>query len=71
MTTTTPIWGTCRFVVLAMTPAYFKSESGWTDTEWHAALHADPDNRRGHLLPLSVEDCPYIPYLPAKRRPIV
>lgn len=54
---------TSRFVALVMTPAYFRSESGWTDAEWHAALHVDPDNRRARLLPLLVEDCPYIPYL--------
>jgi hypothetical protein len=40
-----------RFVLLLMTPAYFESESGWTDAEWHAALSADPDNRRHRLLP--------------------
>src|SRR5437868_6752152 len=34
-----------RFVALIMTPAYFTSESGWTDAEWHAALFSDPDNR--------------------------
>ena len=54
---------TSRFVALVMTPAYFRSESGWTDAEWHAALYVDPDNRRARLLPLLVEDCPYIPYL--------
>jgi transcriptional regulator with XRE-family HTH domain len=52
-----------RFTALVMTPAYFKSESGWTDAEWHSALHIDPDNRNGRLLPLLFEDCPYIPYL--------
>lgn len=52
-----------RFIALVMTPAYFKSESGWTDAEWHAALHQDPDNRRARLIPLLAEDCPYIPYL--------
>lgn len=52
-----------RFVGLVMTPAYFQSESGWTDAEWHAALYNDPDNRRARILPLLVEDCPYIPYL--------
>jgi len=31
-----------RFIGLAMTPDYFKSESGWTDAEWHAALFNDP-----------------------------
>jgi len=52
-----------RFVGIAMTPSYFASASGWTDAEWHAALHVDPDNRRGRILPLLVEDCPFIPYL--------
>lgn len=54
---------TSRFLALVMTPDYFTSESGWTDAEWHAALHSDPDNRRSRLVPLLVEDCPYIPYL--------
>lgn len=52
-----------RFVGIVMTPSYFESASGWTDAEWHAALHTDPDNRRGRILPLLVEDCPFIPYL--------
>lgn len=52
-----------RFIGIVMTPSYFRSESGWTDAEWHATLHDDPDNRRTKLLPLLVEDCPYIPYL--------
>lgn len=54
---------TSRFVGLIMTPAYFNSESGWTDAEWHAALHADPDNRQGRILPLLFKDCPDIPPL--------
>ena len=52
-----------RFVGLVMTPSYFESSSGWTDAEWHAALHSDPDNRSGRIIPLLVTDCPYIPYL--------
>jgi transcriptional regulator with XRE-family HTH domain len=52
-----------RFIALVMTPEYFMSGSGWTDAEWHAALHSDPDNRRGRIIPLIVRDCPYIPYL--------
>lgn len=52
-----------RFVLLLMTPAYFESPSGWTDAEWHAALNADPDNRRHRILPAVGADCPYIPYL--------
>src|SRR5919198_4552881 len=52
-----------RFIGLVMTPAYFQSESGWTDAEWHSALHADPDNRRARILPLLAADCPYIPIL--------
>lgn len=58
-------WGleNSRFVLLLMTPAYFDSPSGWTDAEWHAALHNDPDNRKHRLLPAMGEDCPYIPYL--------
>jgi transcriptional regulator with XRE-family HTH domain len=54
---------TSRFVALVMSPAYFHTKTGWTDAEWHAALQNDPDNRRGHILPLLVQDCPYIPYL--------
>jgi len=52
-----------RFIGLAMTPSYFRSDSGWTDAEWHASLHGDPDNRKGQLIPLLVSDCAYIPYL--------
>lgn len=52
-----------RFIGLVMTPRYFESDSGWTDAEWHAALSGDPDNRTGKIIPLLVEDCPYIPYL--------
>lgn len=52
-----------RFIGLVMTPDYFQSESGWTDAEWHAALHTDPDNRRPRIIPLLAKDCPYIPYL--------
>jgi hypothetical protein len=52
-----------RFVLLLMTPAYFESPSGWSDAEWHAALNADPDNRRQRLLPALAANCPYIPYL--------
>lgn len=39
------------------------SSSGWTDAEWHAVLHADPDNRRGRILPALIADCPKIPPL--------
>jgi len=58
-------WGLehSRFVLLLMTSDYFESPSGWTDAEWHAALHTDPDNRRHRLLPVLGADCPYIPYL--------
>jgi hypothetical protein len=52
-----------RFVALVMTPEYFNSPSGWTDAEWHAALHDDPDNRKQRLIPILGADCPYIPYL--------
>jgi TIR domain len=52
-----------RYIGLVMTPDYYESPSGWTDAEWHAALHADPDNRRARLIPLLVKDCPYIPIL--------
>jgi hypothetical protein len=52
-----------RFIGLVLTPAYFQSESGWTDAEWHSALHVDPDNRRVRILPLLAADCPYIPIL--------
>ncbi len=54
---------TSRFIGIVMTPAYFESESGWTDAEWHSALHTDPDNRRARLIPLLASDCPYIPLL--------
>lgn len=53
----------CRFIGIVMTPQYFQSESGWTDAEWHAALHVDPDNRRARIIPLLAKDCPYIPFL--------
>jgi hypothetical protein len=46
-----------------MSPAYFSSSSGWTDAEWHAVLHTDPDNRRGRILPVLIADCPKIPPL--------
>ncbi len=53
-----------RFFALIMTPAYFDpNSSGWTDAEWHAALHTDPDNRRGRIVPVLAADCPYIPML--------
>lgn len=52
-----------RFIVLVMTSAYFTSESGWTDAEWHAALHRDPDNRKGCIVPIIAGDCPYIPMI--------
>ena len=52
-----------RFIALIMTPRYFERGSGWTDAEWHAALHGDPDNRKTRILPLLVEDCPFIPFL--------
>jgi hypothetical protein len=52
-----------RFIGLVMTPDYFQSKSGWTDAEWHSALHTDPDNRRARIIPLLVTDCPYIPFL--------
>jgi hypothetical protein len=54
---------TSRFVGVVMTPAYFEHGSGWTAAEWHAALHGDPDNHRARLLPLLIQDCPYIPPL--------
>jgi len=53
-----------KFFALIMTPAYFDpNSSGWTDAEWHAALHSDPDNRRGRIIPVLAADCPYIPML--------
>ncbi len=52
-----------RFIVLVMTSAYFTSESGWTDAEWHAALYRDPDNRQGRIIPIIAGDCPYVPML--------
>lgn len=52
-----------RFIILVMTSAYFISESGWTDAEWHAALYRDPDNRKGFILPVIAGDCPYIPMI--------
>ena len=53
-----------RFIGLVMTPDYFDpSATGWTDAEWHAALHQDPDNRRQRIIPLLMEDCPYVPML--------
>lgn len=52
-----------RFIGIVMSPDYFGSETGWTEAEWHAALHTDPDNRRARIIPLLIQDCPYIPYL--------
>jgi len=54
---------TSRFIALALTPDYFKSESGWTDAEWQAALFQDPAGRQVRVIPLLVKDCPYIPVL--------
>lgn len=54
---------TSRFIAFCLTPDYFNSSSGWTDAEWHSALHIDPDNRTGRLLPILLEDTPYIPVL--------
>lgn len=52
-----------RHVGLVLTPAYFESESGWTDAEWCAALFVDPAGRTGRVIPILVENCPYIPPL--------
>lgn len=54
---------TSRFIALLLTPDYFKSESGWTDAEWQAALFQDPAGRQARVIPLLVKDCPYIPVL--------
>jgi transcriptional regulator with XRE-family HTH domain len=54
---------TSKFIALALTPDYFKSESGWTDAEWQAALFQDPAGRQSRVIPLLVKDCPYIPVL--------
>ena len=54
---------TSRFIALALTPDYIKSESGWTDAEWQAALFQDPAGRQARVIPLLVKDCPYIPVL--------
>ncbi len=52
-----------RRIGLLLTPAYFESESGWVDAEWHAALHDDPAGRSGRVVPILVKHCPYIPAL--------
>jgi hypothetical protein len=52
-----------RFFAACMSPNYFAGNSGWTDAEWHAALHQDPDNRRGRIVPLLLTDTPVIPPL--------
>ena len=52
-----------RFIAFCLSPEYFESSSGWTDAEWHAALHIDPDNRAGRLIPVLLENTPYIPVL--------
>jgi hypothetical protein len=53
-----------RFIGLIMTPNYFDpNSSGWTDSEWHAALFTDPDNRKARILPILAGNCPYIPVL--------
>ncbi|HLE20284.1 MAG TPA: toll/interleukin-1 receptor domain-containing protein [Vicinamibacteria bacterium] len=54
---------TSRLFALLLSPSYFGSKSGWTDAEWHAILHTDPDNRRGRILPILIADCPKIPSL--------
>ena len=54
---------TSRFFALIMSPAYFSSESGWTDAEWHASLFTDPDNRHDRIIPIYAENCPYVPIL--------
>ena len=51
------------FFAALMTPNYFNSSSGWTDAEWHAALHIDPDNRQKRFIPILAKDCPHIPPL--------
>jgi hypothetical protein len=52
-----------RRIGLLLTPAYFESESGWVDAEWHAALYDDPAGRTGRVVPILVKHCPYIPAL--------
>lgn len=52
-----------RYFAMVLSPDYFNSMSGWTDAEWHSMLHVDPDNRKGHILPLLAKTCPYIPPL--------
>jgi len=52
-----------RFIGVVMTPDYFKSESGWTYAEWHAALHLDPDNRKCRTIPILAKDYEDIPPL--------
>lgn len=52
-----------RFFAICMTPDYFEEGSGWTHAEWHSALYLDPDNRNERILPLLLENCPYIPML--------
>lgn len=52
-----------RYIAVLMTPEYFQSPSGYTDAEWHSALHVDPDNRQGRIIPILVKDCPRIPFL--------
>jgi len=52
-----------RLFAAIMSPSYFESRSGWTDAEWHAALHLDPDNRSTRFLPILSKNCPYIPIL--------
>ncbi|MGH2376963.1 MAG: toll/interleukin-1 receptor domain-containing protein [Candidatus Limnocylindria bacterium] len=58
-------WGLehSRLLIVLMTASYFDSASGWTDAEWHSALHLDPDNRRGRIIPALAGDCPYVPPL--------
>lgn len=52
-----------RRIGLLLTPAYFESESGWVEAEWHAALHDDPAGRVGSVVPILIRHCPYIPAL--------
>lgn len=54
----------CNFLVMVMTRAYFSAR--FAPLEWTAVVSKDPENERGRLVPLLLEECD----LPAVIRPL-
>ncbi|TKJ43752.1 hypothetical protein CEE36_03435 [candidate division TA06 bacterium B3_TA06] len=46
-----------RFWGFVLTPAYFSSDSGWTDAESDSIISLDPNNRQGRIIPLLFKNC--------------